>query len=562
MQLDLRNRGELSVEDSMLIDGIAPKVQTEYNKFIGQLISDNRLSGLELLLSIASRNPFHSSVLPILCKALLLEEKLKKGDLVSSIIVENAPMLAIIRSVLNKFDRQIPIRVGGSYLHNSLLLMGVSKFLKSTYWIIVSWLWPRLSGVYKTRPGTPIMFVDSFIFPNSFTKEGQFIDRYYTDFDQYLSADQRQQVWYSPTLFGFKTLRQCLKMSFQSKKSQQNFIFQESWLTLGDYLQALYLTMVLPSKVTATPPFMGIDIRQLLVYESKRDMFSPSLVMAICKYYFIEKIKDADIEVCQVVDWNENQTIDKALNLGFHQYYPNILVKGYQGYVSPSYETHKVPQSFEREYLTLPDQLHVISERHREIVLDSCPKLDIRLASAFRFSYLYDINRQTVAEKGLSVLVALPMDINESIGILQLCTQLPTVLGNKACILVKHHPAHNSQDFAKKVPLFLDQAFIQTQDSMFNLLKSTSLLISSASSTCAEADALGIPVAVYGNRYGVTMNPTFSKDDKPTSNVFYSWEQLVGLIESSLQQGDTKISIDRYFFMDNGQSARQLFTCK
>jgi len=562
MQLDFRSGGELSVEDSMLIDIIAPRVQEEYSKFIGQLISENKLSELELLLSVISRNPFHSSVLPVLCKALLLEKKLERGDEVTSIIVENAPISAIIYSILDRFNRKIPVKIGNGYLHNSLFFTRLIKVFKSIYWIIISWLWPRLSGIYKAKPNTSIVFVDNFIFPNSFNKSGQFIERYYSGYDQYLNNEQRQKIWYSPTLYGFKTLGQCLKMSAQSKESQQNFIFQESWLTLGNYLKALHTTMKLPNKILITPTFMGIDIRQLLIYEARKDIFSPSLVMAICKYYFIKKIKEANVAVCQVVDWSENQTIDKALNLGFHKYYPNTVVKGYQGYVSPLYETHKIPQPFELDSLILPDQLYVISERYKGVVLDSCPSLDVRLASAFRFSYLYNVNRDKFAEQDLSILIALPMDINESIGILQLCTQLPNILDGKVRILVKHHPAHNSQEFAKKVPAFLDEAFTQTQDSMFHLLETISLLISSASSACAEAKAVGIPVAIYGNRCGVTMNPIPNEGEGPLGNIFYSWEQLVDLVECSLRQGDVKMSVEQYFFMDKGQSARRLFVCE
>ena len=36
MQLDLSIKGRLSIEDSILIDQIAPRVQKEYNKLIDQ----------------------------------------------------------------------------------------------------------------------------------------------------------------------------------------------------------------------------------------------------------------------------------------------------------------------------------------------------------------------------------------------------------------------------------------------------------------------------------------------------------------------------------------------
>jgi len=562
MQLDLSIKGRLSIEDSILIDQIAPRAQKEYNKLIEQVIKDNTLNGLALLLSVCSRNPFHSVILPFLSKALLLEEKLKKDDKITLIVVENTLMSTIIHSILDKFNQKIPIRVNQKYPYILLLALGLIKFFKSSYWIVISWLWPRLTRVYKKRPKVPIVFVDNFLLPNSFTKEGKFVERYYTGYGRYLSSTQCQKIWYSPTLFGFKTLSQCFKMSIQSKKSQHNFIFQESWLTLSDYIYALYLTAVLPFKVKNFPLFMGCNIHQLLISEARKDIFSPSLTMAVCKFRFIKNLHTAGVEICQVVDWHENQDIDKALNLGFHKYYPNVVVKGYQGHVSPSYEAHKIPQSYEIENGTLPNQLHVISQNYKKTVLNNCPDLDVRVASAFRFLYLYDINRKKSSSDIPTILIALPMDIDESTNILNMCGQLQSLIDTKVSILVKHHPAHESHIFAKRVPAFLNSAFIPTNSSIPNLLEFVSLLISSASSVCVEAISLGIPVAIHGNRYGVTMNPVANTINNTKGNIFYSQEQLGKFVDFSLQKNNHKTSIEQSFFMDNGESAQALFVCE
>jgi hypothetical protein len=562
MELNLSKKGRLSIKDAILIDKIAPKVQDEYNKLIEQLINTNALSELDLLLSVTSRNPFHSLVLPTLCKVFLLEEKLKRGDKISLIIVENALMLEVIYSILAKFNQKIPVKVSHKFPYISLTLSSSLNFIKSVYLIIISWLWPRLTLFYRVRPKTTMLFVDNFVFPSSFTKEGFFFDRYYTGYEQYLNDVQCKEIWYSPTLFGFKTLGQHIKMSVQAKKSKHNFIFQESWLTFYDYIYAFYLTIVLPFKVKKSPLFMGHKIHQLLISEARRDILSPSLVRAICKYRFIGNLRKAKIEICQAVDWHENQTIDKALNLGFHKYYPDVIVKGYQGHVSSSYETHKVPQSFELENSTLPNQLHVISEDYKKIVLGSCPSLDVRVASAFRFSYLYDVNRSKVMTELPLILIALPMDIDESVSILNSCTQLQYIIDVKVSILVKHHPGYDSKEFVKRVPVFLNDAFIPTDDSMLDLLESTSLLISSASSVCVEAASLGIPVAIHGNRYGVTMNPVANTINNTKGNVFYSQDQLGKFVDFSLQKNNHKTSIEQSFFMDNGESAQALFVCE
>ncbi len=562
MQLDLSSKGKLSIEDSILIDSVAPQVVKEYNKIIEELVNVNNLKGLDLILSVISRNPFHSSVLLSLCKLSLLEEKLNKNESISSVVIENKATYLATKTIIERYRSNTTIVVKSNYAGVLLVIITFLKFIKSLYMIIISWLWPRITRIYRDKPKGSIVFVDNFILPNSFNKEGDFVERYYTGYDRYLSDTQRQKVWYSPTLFGFKTLRQYFKMSVQSKKSRHNFLFQESWLTFYDYIYALYLTAIIPLKVKNLPLFRGCNIHQLLISEAKKDIFSPSLVMSICKFRFIKNLRIARVDVCQVVDWNENQAIDKALNLGFHKYYPDVVVKGYQGYVSPPYEAHKVPQSFELENSTLPSQLYVISENYKKTVLDSCPNFDVRVASAFRFSYLYDVDRSKVISDEPTILIALPMNINESISILNSCIQLQSIIDIKVTILVKHHPGYNKKEFAKKVPLFLDDSFVQTNDSMVDLLGSISLLISSASSVCAEAASLGIPVAIHGNRYGVTMSPIIDGVNSFSNNIFYSKSHLAKFIKLYLGRKSNNSSIVQTFFMDNGESAQALFTCE
>jgi len=89
------------------------------------------------------------------------------------------------------------------------------------------------------------------------------------------------------------------------------------------------------------------------------------------------------------------------------------------------------------------------------------------------------------------------------------------------------------------------------------LLESVSLLISSASSICVEAESLGVPVAIYGNRYGVTMNPMINTED----NIFYSQKQLGKFINNFFEKGLKKSCAKNFFFVDNGESAHELFIC-
>jgi len=559
MDLNLSIFGNLSKEDSALMDKVSLESQSLCNQFVSQLADSNSLCELDLLLSIVSRNPLQSQLPLIIDRLLLLRLKLKQGDKISSITIEDSSMLPPIEEILNQFDVKIPMRIEGKKRH--LTLEVLLQFIKSSYLIIISWFWPRFARMYRKRPKESIVFVDTFALPGSFTKEGEFADRYYTGYDQYLSYEQNRAIWYAPVLSGYKTLTGCIKMALLSKKGKQNFLFQESWLTLFDYMQAMYQTMFLPLKIKHYPKLMGLDISKILIDEVRKDFFSPSLLKAICRFKFVKRISLANIEVCQVVNWHENQGIDKALNLGFHKHYPSIAIKGYQGYIAPSSWTHTVPQPFELVNQLLPDNLYVLSSKRKKEVLSNCPELSVGLASSFRFSYLPNIARNSASMKiRATILIALPIDINESKGILSSCAELHSLTNQEVIILVKQHPTCSKDKFEKLVFEFRESEFKIVDDNMPKLLERISLLISSASSTCAEAVSLGIPVAVYGNRYGVTANP-IANTESGITQVYYSQDQLAEFVNNALTTNNRGKNIEEYFYIDNGESVKELFVC-
>ena len=558
--LNLSINGSLSIEDSALIDSLGQESQDICNKFVTQLVDKNSLSGLDFLLSVISRNPMQSQIPLVINRLLLMQKKLERKDPISMIVLEDSRLLTPVREILANFDIEVPIRIS-----KHRRLPAVSKVflnaLQSTYLVFISWWWPRLTGLYKKEPKSSCVLVDTFVLPNSFTKAGDFIDRYYTGYEQYLNDGELDKIYHAPTLVGFRSLTSCIKMARLSKKTKHHFIFQESWLSLSDYLHAMYLSLVLPLKIKNFPLLLEYNIRNLLVNELRAEIFSPALIKAICRFKFVKRLSGAGVDFCQVINWHENQSIDKALNLGFHVHYPGLDIKGYQGYVAPSYWTHSVPQSLELENQLLPDELYVISNHRKKEILANCPNLSVCIASSFRFSYLLDIERlELCSGEEATILIALPIDIEESKGILRACIELQSSISRKITILVKQHPTYSKDKFEKLVPEFGNSAFTAVNDSMSNLLEHITLLISSASSTCAEAVSLGIPVAVYGNRYGVTANP-IANTDSEIAQVFYSQEQLAEFINNSLTKNYRRKHIEEFFYIDNGESAKELFVC-
>jgi len=286
------------------------------------------------------------------------------------------------------------------------------------------------------------------------------------------------------------------------------------------------------------------------------------LVRALCQYRFIRRLSLENVKICRVINWLENQVNDRALNLSFKKYYPGVLTHGYQGFLFIGYYASLQPTCYEQEAGTLPDVLHVINDyclkSHRSV----CDKLRLELSPAFRFSYLYNVkDRRNINE--MIVLLPLPGAgmLNESIGIIKSLLQVFDQLGNNVRAVVKLHPSYSLEKFIQLAPEFSDERLEYTEKKISELLEVTSVLISTASSVCVEAVSVGIPVAIYGSRSGVTMNPIPLNIPSELWSIFYTPAELVKFI-SAVQSSKVRTStVENLFQPVNANDTRELFSC-
>ena len=92
----------------------------------------------------------------------------------------------------------------------------IKNFFVTFYLFIVCWIifkLPRKNNI----PSSKITLVDNFIFKDSFAKDGYFYDRYYSGFEKFLSIEEQNQVWFSPTLIDIKNPFDFIKILIRSK---------------------------------------------------------------------------------------------------------------------------------------------------------------------------------------------------------------------------------------------------------------------------------------------------------------------------------------------------------
>ena len=553
MKLDLRINGRLSVECACEITRLEPLVRKEYNDYIGALVKENKVEGLTWLMRVTCRNTYMSFIHAKLCRLALLQKLLEDGFSFEMIVVDKS-IKSIVNQILKKYrhNTKCIILFGGKRRWYPLLL---SNLTKSIYRIISLWLWPKILS-NKKKPTGPIYYLDSFLYSFNFDEQGIMVDRYYPGLLENIEKEKRANVWYAPTLMGVNTPFQYYKIFKKIRKSETKLLMKEDWLKLDDYLRALYLSIILPNKIKVFPMWREYNISSIVKEEIRIDCGNYSIIAAALQYYLFKRLAKDGVKIKLVIDWFENQVVDRALNIGVKEFYPNVTVKGYQGFVAEEYLASLKPTCYEQKGGTLPDEICIIGSKYASSLIECCSSLKISVAPAFRFQNLITYQNDINIKKD-QVLMALPMGLDECRAIVKLC--LDVNVSQDIKFVIKPHPTYSYDRFVSLVPESKESRFLFSDKPLIQLFQKTMLLVTSASSACLEAVIAGVPVVIVGSKTGPTKNPLHNCVDQNYWSLCFTSR----CIEEALNKKAGQISLDAklYFSPVSVESVSRFLDC-
>ena len=553
--LDLRSKGSLSDDDAKWMTENSGWIIDAYGMLVQNLIKENKLTNLELLLNVTCRNPYTSSLLICIFRLELLKHRLSEYIMYDDILVDCCEMKILVKELLIK-NKAATEGIKVSSGHSTIFKVVIINIFKSLYGFLSDFFWSRVYRVKQVPPDN-IIFIDNFITPQTTLSDGKFVDRYYSGFESYLGDDDRELIWFSPTLSNVRTQKEYKQIFSKIKASKNNLLIQESWLTVIDYFFALRKSLEIPRKVRKVSRVLGHDFTGLITREAREQLGSFSLVKTINKYRFIRRLSLADIKISGAVDWNENQVIDRALNLGLRAFYPTVHVRGYQCFMVPDYYACLEPMEFEKTLGTLPHSYHVFGPAAPAARIRVREFMEVRLAPAFRFSYLYDIQRKR-ADPAV-ILFAMSIFLDESQRLMDMCASLLAESDETYEIIVKIHPTVSLDEFKKIIPATNTPSIKFTDLGFAELLPAISVLISASSSVCSEAALIGIPVAILGSPSGPTMNPIPAGISEESSAICYSLRDLQAFLGRIESIDNREIALSEIIQPVSADGTKQLF---
>jgi hypothetical protein len=243
-------------------------------------------------------------------------------------------------------------------------------------------------------------------------------------------------------------------------------------------------------------------------------------------------LKNNRVKLRLVVNWFENQVLDKGWNAGFRKFFPDTQTLGYAGYLVPLNWLARYPSESEFQAQVIPEQICVVGRELIKRTKMFCQRLDVKVAPAFRFETVWIERKEFPDKNEFAVLVALPIILEDSIDILRLVAAgIKKISIKNLRVQIKPHPTFPPEIIKKFYQGHWPSLFEFVNEDFNNCLERSHLLISIASSVCVEALAKGIPVIVVGSQTGLTQNPIPETITSDIWQLCYNPEEITKSIE-------------------------------
>jgi hypothetical protein len=486
--------------DGSLVDNIAEKIRKRYVDYLIKIGRSNEKNIDWWVLEFVSRNTYMSSLFRNVCYLIMLKKRLKEGYIYDEIIVDSLPLKKVIKKNYDKYHFKV------SYSGRSAIYISVRR-IYSYCRVIVNyfkrWVFGWSTRIYqrKISLNENITLIDTFVLKNSFAN-GFYNDRYYSKLLEYVSSDEKEHIYYVPEYYGIKDYK---KIFMDTRTAKQKFLLKEDYLKIKDYIFALLYSFRVRKINIKFEEFMGFNISFLIKEEILNNGFSSSSMCGLLNYKFAQRLKNSNIKIKKIINWFENQTIDHGFNSGFRWFYPEVNLIGYQGFPLENNYLSLYPTEQERICAVIPKEINVIGKAYINMAKEFCPDLQVKVAPAFRYSEVWNKRNYFPDKHKCSILVALPISIDESDEIIGTVLESAYLINIKNCIFkIKPHPTHDIKKISNKWSKKLPELFEFVDEDFNSCIEKSDILISGASAVCLETLAKGIPVIVIGNRLGIT----------------------------------------------------------
>ena len=418
------------------------------------------------------------------------------------------------------------------------IILGIFISIKNCWKLFSTKNIKRTRKIYNVEK---IKLIDTRLLQNSINK-GKYIDRYYNGLLDFLNDNERNKIFFVPHILGKFNSNDLDKIYFSSN---ENIIFKNDFLKISDYFFALNSILKLGNISTNFIKFRKFNILPIINEELSINKYS--VLIPLLNFRFFRRLKYSQIDLCLVVNWFENQPLDKGFNLGVKTYYPTVNHIGYKGYIGENdYNIYNNPTQFEVSNKLIPNVLGVTGIGCVNISKKYYNRQNVKVFPSYRHQYLWKFNNYNY-KMNKEVLVLFPLATFEARNILNMMLKFQNDKNIKVTFYIKPHPALDFDKIKRDVSTPWPNNFIEISYDLSKIINNVNLVIGTGTSACMESIALGIPTIIIGSRSNLTQCPIPNSVNTKIWKLIYSTDDLLKYISYYLNLD--KIKLQKFFFI-------------
>ena len=553
MILDLSPSGRLSLPHLKALHAIADRLR---GTFTSAIENEKMEKNLDWWVSeIANRNSYATPLFLNCCYAVLVKGILEEGPSGLKKVITNSPPLArVIEECCRDANADVEVVCTTGFVEK--FWWQLKPFHNYLHAIIVNLYGYILTRFFIREPRHQIppqcTLIDIFMVAENFP-DGTFVDRNYNHFSGCIDDQESAAFFFVPTIPN--SLQSVASFFKLMQASDERFLLKEDYLAACDYVYALLFPFRALQFFPKKEVIEQVDVTPLFRSVWYEFLASGSSIEALLKYRFIRRLKDCGVSIRLAVDWFENQNIDKGMNAGLREYYPETPLVGYHGGSGLKYYLCMYPTREELKHKVIPPTVAVGGKGFAEEVKEFCPELDVIVVPDFRHAWLWETWDRGKRDASSPILVALPFLRQESLEILEIVIEVAKkYLPPDRRIWIKTHPVGlTMEQLLAGTELKIPANFEVVDGDFRRYALRADLVISSTSTVCLETLAIGVPVIVIGRSNGLTQNPIPDSVPNDVWRLCYTAEEA----RDALRLFHEKASAQRDYFEQMGRKIRE-----
>ena len=531
MILDFR---KLDFIQTKQLNKVADEIRNNFVDLVDNLY-ENREADLSWLFSaIASKDFYLTSLFEETSRIKFADEYVSQNNNIQEIIVYNKGTYSVLKQMFA--GKQITVTFAGRFFepYIEMVKIIVSMLVSA----VISYIFIRKKKSGMAHQFKNITILDTFILENSFTGD-TYIDRWYVE----LQSSIRNTYYYLPTFSVSPFIR--IRLSKKASKDKR-FIFQEDFLKISDYFKAIYRT-IFSQKIQFKDLVLDhINLSDLFLHEQSKSRINLSTYQAYITYFSIFRFVESGNSISVLIDWNENQLIDKALNKAIKSFSPQTITVGYRGYIVSPQFIHMIPTPAEKRAGLLPSVYAVPGKKLVETVNEFDTTLDVKVAPFFRSLGVHI--EKISSPQGYQIMLALPIDLNLSKMLIENINYVVKKSKTKFQVVIKPHSNYTEAAIRAICP-DINVEFLFAEEDFNTTLEKSNLMITSMSTSAMESMAKGVPVVL------ACQNSELYKIPIPKSIQQEIW-RLTTNPDEMLKAISELLSLDRTFVEEKAHTIR------